>query len=78
MSENTEKQLKQVISELFNIKEEKITAKDHFIKDLKADSLDVVELVMSVEEKFNISIADEEAEKVETVQDFLDLIKKKL
>lgn len=46
--------------------------------DLGADSLDAVELIMSIEEEYNVEIADDEAEAIKTVQDVLDLVKKKL
>lgn len=75
MSASSQETLFQIISEQLNIKTEKIKLADHFINDLKADSLDVVELIMSVEEKWNISIPDESAEKMETVQHLLDYIK---
>ena len=78
MAENTQESLFQIISEQLNIKAEKLKLSDHFINDLKADSLDVVELIMSVEEKWNISIPDEKAEKMETVQHLLDYIKTKV
>ena len=73
---NIEKTLKEIISKQFNCKLEDIGLNSHLIKDLKADSLDVVELILSLEEKFNISIADEEAEKMLTVVDILNYMKK--
>ena len=48
-----------------------------FIDDLGADSLDLVELIMEMEEKFGVEIADEELEKIRTIQDVVDFIKKK-
>ena len=72
-----EKELTALIAEQLGVKQEQIKPANHFIKDLKADSLDVVELIMSAEEKFELSIPDEEAEKLETVQNFLDYIKSK-
>lgn len=65
-----------LIAEQLNLKVENIKLEDEFIKDLKADSLDVVELVMSVEEKFDIQIPDEEAEKIQTVKQFINYIQK--
>jgi acyl carrier protein len=50
---------------------------DKIIEDLGADSLDAVELVIAIEEKFDIEIMDEEAEKISTVQDAIDFVKKK-
>jgi len=75
MSENYQEALFQIVAEQLNIKTETLKLSDHFINDLKADSLDVVELIMSVEEKWNISIPDEKAEKMETIKHLLDYIK---
>lgn len=71
-----QKEVIDLITEQLNLKAEDIKLENEFIKDLKADSLDVVELVMSVEEKFDIQIPDEEAEKMYTVQSVIDYIKK--
>jgi len=65
-----------LIAEQLNLKAENIKPENEFIKDLKADSLDIVELVMSVEEQFNIQIPDEEAEKIQTVKHFINYIQK--
>ena len=65
-----------MIAEQLNLKAENIKPENEFIKDLKADSLDIVELVMSVEEKFDIQIPDEEAEKMQTVKHFINYIQK--
>lgn len=78
MSKSNQETLFQIISEQLNIKTEKLKLSDHFINDLKADSLDVVELIMSVEEKWSLSIPDEKAEKMETIQHLLDYIKTKV
>lgn len=66
-----------VIAKQLDIKAENIKPKSDLVKDLKADSLDVVELVMSLEEKFNIQIPDEKAEKIQSVQNIIDYIKKR-
>ena len=71
-----QKTVMDLIAEQLNIKSENIKPKNDFIKDLKADSLDVVELIMSLEEKFDIQIPDEEAEKMSTVQHIIDYIQK--
>ena len=78
MTKNIENRLKRIISKLLNIKQDKIKASDHFSKDLNFDSSDKVDLIMSVEEAFKISIPDQEAEKLETVKQIADLLRKKL
>ena len=65
-----------LIAEQLNVKAENIKPNNDFIKDLKADSLDIVELVMSLEEKFDIQIPDEEAEKMQTVKHIIEYIQK--
>ena len=55
----------------------KITPEDAFVEDLGADSLDLVELIMSLEERFNIEIPDEDAEKLVTVKDVLNYLREK-
>ncbi|MGD6858598.1 MAG: acyl carrier protein [Enterobacteriaceae bacterium] len=71
-----EKKIKKIISEQLGIKKEEISNESSFIDDLGADSLDTVELVMALEEEFDIEIPDEEAEKITTVQTAIDFIKK--
>ncbi len=61
--------LKEIIMEKLNVAEDQIKPEARFQEDLGADSLDVVELVMAIEEKFNIEIPDEDAEKIRTVGD---------
>ena len=75
MSADIKEALFQIISEQLNVKTDQLNLSNHFINDLKADSLDVVELIMSVEEKWNLSIPDEKADKMETIQNLLDYIK---
>ena len=60
-------QVRKLIVEQLGVDESQITPDAHFIDDLGADSLDTVELILSLEETFNISIPDEDAEKLETV-----------
>ena len=72
-----QKQVVDLIAKQLNLKSEDVKTEYEFVKDLKADSLDVVELVMSLEEQFDIQIPDEEAEKMTTVQNIIDYIKKK-
>jgi acyl carrier protein len=68
--------VKQIIVEQLGVDEGEVTANASFIDDLGADSLDTVELVMAFEEAFEIEIPDEEAEKIRTVQDAIDYIRK--
>lgn len=71
--ENFEK-LKEILVDVLGTKEEDIKTESKFVDDLGADSLDLVELIMSLEDKFGIEISDEEAEKILTVKDALDYI----
>ena len=64
----------QIISEQLGKDESEITMSSHFIEDLDADSLDTVELVMALEEEFEVDIPDEAAEKITTVQSAVDFI----
>ncbi len=56
-----------IVAEQLDVEKEKVTPEADFVNDLDADSLDVVELVMALEEAFDIEISDEEAEKIKTV-----------
>lgn len=67
--------VKKITAEQLGVKIEEISNDSSFVEDLGADSLDTVELVMALEEKFNIEIPDEEAEKITTVQSAIDYIK---
>lgn len=73
---NIEEEVRKIICEQLDVPEADVVPEASFVDDLGADSLDLVELIMAVEEKFDISIPDEEAEKIETVQDTIDYIKK--
>ncbi len=73
MSEIFDK-IKPIIAERLSIDESKITEKSSFIEDLGADSLDTVELIMQLEEAFDIQIPDEDAEKLTTVGDVIKYI----
>ena len=68
--------VRQIISEQLGIDEAEITPSASFIEDLGADSLDQVELVMALEEAFDLEIADEDAEKILRVQDALEYVEK--
>ena len=74
-SEEIFEKIKAIIVEQLGVAENSVTMDASFIDDLGADSLDIVELVMAMEEEFDIEIPDEEAEKVVTVRDVVDYIK---
>lgn len=71
---NLEARVKSIIAEQLGIDEKEIRLDSKFIDDLGADSLDIVELVMAMEEEFQMEIPDEEAENIRTVQDALTYI----
>ena len=66
--------VKQIVAEQLGVDEDQVTNEASFMDDLGADSLDTVELVMALEEEFDIEISDEDAEKIQTVQDAIDYI----
>ena len=68
--------VKKIVVQQLGVEENKINEESKFVDDLGADSLDTVELVMAFEEEFDIEIPDEEAEKIETVENAVDHIKK--
>ena len=67
--------LKKIIIEVLNVEEDDITMETTFIDDLGADSLDVFQIIMGLEEEFDIEIPNEEAEKIVTVGDAVEQIK---
>jgi acyl carrier protein len=67
--------VKKIIVEQLGVEEEEVAMESSFIDDLGADSLDIVELIMALEEEFDIEIPDSEAEKIATVGDAVDYIK---
>jgi len=67
--------IKQIVADQLGIDEDQIVPEASFIDDLGADSLDIVELIMALEEEFDMEIPDEDAEKIKTVQDAIDYIK---
>ena len=69
--------LQKIIAEVLNLSEEEIRPDSTFVDDLGADSLDVFQIIMGIEEEFDIEIDNEEAEKITTVQDAVDQIQKK-
>ena len=74
-SEEIFEKVKAIIIDLLQVSEDSVTLDANFIGDLGADSLDLVELIMGIEEEFNLEIPDGEAEKVVTVGDVVDYIK---
>jgi acyl carrier protein len=68
--------LQKIIAEVLNLSEEEIRPDSTFVDDLGADSLDVFQIIMGIEEEFDIEIDNEEAEKITTVQDAVDQINK--
>ncbi|UCD57325.1 MAG: acyl carrier protein [Candidatus Hydrogenedentota bacterium] len=75
MVEVSEGRIKEIIAEKLEIDVGQVTDSAKFIDDLGADSLDVVELIMTLEDEFEIEISDEEAEKIVTVRNAIDFIK---
>ena len=67
-------EVKEVVAEQLHVSKDTINPESKFIEDLGADSLDIVELVMALEEKFGIEIPDSDAEKITTVQDAVKYI----
>lgn len=67
--------VKAIVVEQIGVSEENVKKEATFVDDLAADSLDIVELVMSIEEEFDIEIADSEAEKIVTIGDVVEYIK---
>ncbi len=67
--------VKQIISEQFNISEGELTLYTSFADDLNADSLDIFQIIMAIEEEFEIEISNEDAEKVSSIGDVVDYIK---
>lgn len=68
--------LQKIISEVLNVGEDEITMETTFVDDLGADSLDVFQIIMGIEEEFDIEIANDDAENIVTVADAVDQIKK--
>ncbi len=69
-----EARVKKIVVEQLGVKEDEVTRETSFVDDLGADSLDTVELVMALEDEFEITIQDEEAKKMVTVKDVVDYI----
>ncbi|GGJ88264.1 acyl carrier protein [Deinococcus aquiradiocola] len=74
---DTFEQVKEVIVDKLGVDEAKVVPEARFVEDLGADSLETVELIMGLEDKFGVSIADEDAEQIRTVQAAVDYIASK-
>ena len=68
--------LQEIIADVLNVQKEEIKPETTFVDDLGADSLDIFQIIMGIEEEFDIEIDNDEAEKIVTVQDAVDQIKK--
>ena len=75
MADQIEEKVIDIVSEQMGVDKSEITRETSFVNDLNADSLDTVELVMEFEDEFELSIPDEEAEKIQTVGQAIDYIK---
>jgi acyl carrier protein len=75
---SVDEKVKNIIVEQLGVDMESVTPEASFIDDLGADSLDIVELVMTMEEEFDLEIPDEDAEKIKTVNDVVNYIKAKV
>jgi acyl carrier protein len=73
---SVEEKVKKIICEQLGVNEEDVVPEASFVDDLGADSLDQVELIMAMEEEFDVSISDEEAEKIATVRDVIEYVEK--
>ena len=74
---SVEKKIIQIIAEQLGVNEDEIIPDAQLIEDMGADSLDIVELVMAMEEEFEMEIPDEDAEKISTVQDIINYVKQR-
>ncbi len=74
---SVESKMVDIIASQLSVPKEKVVPEASFVDDLGADSLDLVELVMAMEEEYGIEIADEDAEKMQTVQDAINYVKER-
>jgi acyl carrier protein len=74
VADTVNERLKKLVAEQLGVDEVQVTPEASFVEDLNADSLDLVDLIMTLEEQFGIEISDEDAEKIVTVQDAMNYI----
>ncbi|MCL4466595.1 MAG: acyl carrier protein [Chloroflexi bacterium] len=74
ISQDVYERLRKIVAEQLGVDEEQIVPEASFVEDLNADSLDLVDLIMTLEEQFGMEIPDEDAEKIATVQDAMNYI----
>lgn len=76
MASTVERRVKDIVAEQLGLEDEEIGVENSIIDDLGADSLDIVELIMALEEEFSLDIPDEDAEKILTVKDAVEYVRK--
>ena len=74
IADNAEARLRKIIAEQLGVPEEEVVPEASFIEDLNADSLEMVDLIISLEEEFGVQVSDEDAEKIKTVKDAIDYL----
>ena len=72
---NLEDDVKEILLEILDVKPEEIVPTATFIEDLRATSIDIVEILTAIQNKFDVNLTEEEAQKIRTVQDAIDLLK---
>jgi len=75
VSEEIAQEVIRLVAERMDVDEDQITEETHFVNDLQSDSLDMAELVIDMEERFDVSISDEDAQKIQTVGEAIQYIK---
>lgn len=78
MAKNVEAEVKEIITQKLGVKEEKVVPQADLIEDLGADSLDAIEIIMAIEDEFDIEIPDEDAEKIHTVKDAVKYVEERV
>ncbi len=78
MEKSVEERVKDIIVDLLRVEPEQVKPEAQFVNDLGADSLDIVELIMALEDKFGVDIPDDQAEKIKTVGEAIEHIKAKI
>jgi acyl carrier protein len=74
MASNAEERLRKIIADQLGVSEDEVVPEASFIEDLNADSLEMVDLIISLEEEFGVQVSDEDAEKIKTVKDAIDYL----